>query len=411
MFKSLFPSFLLLLSSSLFATHHESVLGEEGKKTLANQLLFYFASSDVVLSKNELQMQLKNDKKVTGRIYSRIINQRKKTAETNSFIGQTEALKEKRLYSFSRIEIRRAAYEEMMLLGPDIQDLLIESIFSQQDSIRLWVLRCLANYHNEKVALAFSNVIVEGKSVGKGFSMLCKREVAKNLINYLEFEVAKKLFKTCLKDEMNQVRSALLDSIVVNESNKDFIYQSLMQLYNNEVKMIEQKVREYRLLNVTEVLNRQPILATPLINCLEVIFTRAPQVFQKIVLKEELLNHSSLKYVLIKNSKFLKSEDRIKLLKHHLSQKDILTKTIVIKSLSENDEKLFIKEIANILEEQKNDTLLYTTLSLAQKWKSKELVKSIEVLVKKIDDYRKVSNDSGYREKMRGKALKIVSAI
>ena len=412
MLKKLLIICLLFPMINGFCSQKNSVLAAEDKLKATNHLLFFFDSGTVTMNQKQLNVQMNNKTTVAGDIYRRIIKNREDKNSSDNYIDKHELSGNAKSYVFLGTEIKRAAYDEIMMMGEDVQGLLIKSIHSQRDSIRLWVLKCLMNFRNEKVAQAFSNVIVEDRSSKREFSLLCKKLVASNLIHYIEFDVAQKLFKLCLNNKNAEVRSAALRSIVVDDASKPFIAESLKEMYHREYSVIDARVKLYQKYSLAEVIKREPTLMTPFINCLDTIYNTIPEVMAEIKISDDLLLQSSLKYVFIKHNHHLVKESRVKLLKNYFSNNDdVLTKVVALKTLKPEDEKIFFDEVANIIENQKNITLINASLAVAEKWKSKKLKSSIEILVKKIDKYRSETQNKTYREKVRIKALKVNSAI
>ncbi len=412
MLKNILIICLLFPLINGFCSQENSVLRAEDKLKAANHLLFFFDSGTVTMNQKQLDAQKNNHITVAGNVYRRILKNREKELNSNNYIDKFIVSGNEKSYVFEGGEIKKAAYDEIMLLGKDIQGLLIKSIQSQRDSIRLWILKCLINYRNVEVAQAFSNIIVEDKSSKREFSLLCKKLVASNLIHYIEFDVAKKLFKLCLEYKNPLVRGAALRSIIINDSNKLFIKQVLLEMYAREYAIIDARVKLYQVYSLSEVIAKEPLLITPFVNCIDTIYSHVPEAMSEIVVDEELLMQPSLKYVFIKHNHHLPQNARVKLLKHYIvHDNDVLTKIVALKTLKADDEKLFYKEVANIIENQKNITLINTSLFVAEKWKSKKLKSSIELLVKKIDNYRAETDNHSYREKVKAKALKVNSAI
>lgn len=392
---------VLVLSSWLFAERSE--LEKESYRRYANQLLFFFDSDMRVMNQRQIDDLKKEDHTATAKVFLRILEKRKSAKNDREYMNKIQKQEMSGKYMFQSYEIRDAAFEELMLMGKDALDVLLQAVNSSRAAVQQGVLKTLRNYKDDRILGVYHEVMFRDDRGETAFSSMGRQYVAQSVYKYLDNDGGKRIFKKCLFDKDPFVRAMVLESLSHSEKESmSFVVPLLVELTVREKKEVIEAIErlkeredrifikrgsERKMRGFYEILRDKQAILVSYLRGLQALLTYAPEKLSEIDLKPEWWRLSAVGRLLIENEKQLTPEFRKEILSYYLeNSSDISLLRRCMQALGDEDKAHFSDRIREILLQSRDAVVMGEAMRLAGVWQLKECHGRLLEISKK--DYR-----------------------
>jgi HEAT repeat protein len=147
---------------------------------LANDMLFFLASDDQWLTRDQIRHFLSRKGSASSLVYGRLIREREKALEERAEITKKTRSKSDKIL-FKGHEVREAAIAELMALGHEAQGVLLSSIHSARQEVIMGVITALRSLDDQVVLPVLADVLERNKWGATPFTTRVRRHAIKSL--------------------------------------------------------------------------------------------------------------------------------------------------------------------------------------------------------------------------------------
>ena len=167
---------------------------------LAGELIFYLASKDQIVERDQLNHYLSRKGAASSLVYGRLEKERSERLADETHITKSKVGEQDTIF-FKAHDIRKAALQELVLIGPGALKVLVSAVHSARQEVTLGVIKALREFDVEITLPILSDVLERNKWGRPSFTSRVRREALRSVaMIQVEDERWKKIVEGALVD-------------------------------------------------------------------------------------------------------------------------------------------------------------------------------------------------------------------
>lgn len=372
--------FYLLAYGSEMAVASQSQISDEEK---ASQLLFYLASDDVTMGRNQILSIIGRTDTAASSLYKRLYDKEMDRIRKDQKQKKSD-VEEPRVFIFKAWDVREATLREFELLGLSAIPVLRRSIHSARQDLIMGVLKALRKLSAEDTLPILADVLERNPEGQTRFSSRVRQEAILGLRTQdPEEERWKKLVAENIVDLDPEARGlAQATAVLALKSSPDWSRAQLQRALDHELFLLEKYRQKALSWDNIKGFDNDPAKYSSVLQTLEIILENVPSIYPDPF--PELLKSSDsvLRLSLLHHEK-LSENVRSELLRLSMIHSSSVVVLDGLRALVESDRAEFSVAVLEKLKLQTDPAVLSESIRLSGQWNLGKGKSSLEVIAAK----------------------------
>jgi HEAT repeat protein len=334
---------------------------------LANDMLFFLASDDQWLTRDQIRHFLSRKGSASSLVYGRLIREREKALEEGAEITKKTRSKSDKIL-FKGHEVREAAIAELMALGHEAQGVLLSSIHSARQEVIMGVITALRSLDDQVVLPVLADVLERNKWGATPFTTRVRRHAIKSLG---EMKGGDPRWEKMLSDallDLDPVVRLLSREVLVDhkEHHEAFCEKGLQSSFAKELELYGENRLNAQSRGILDVFDSRDLEALNLLRATEALLS-CGWLPKRSIPKEVLGKYDMLRLLLVHHS-LLPVELRQRVIFNALKYPAGVLKLEAMQVLSDEDKDSFAVYVTPLLSIHEDPNVVMKALELSHAW-------------------------------------------
>jgi hypothetical protein len=334
---------------------------------LAGELIFYLASKDQIVDRDQLNHFISRKGAASSLVYGRLDRERSERVQDELSITKT-AVGQKNTIYFSAHEIRKAALQELVAIGPGALKVLVSSVHSARQEVSLGVLKALRGFDAEITLPILSDVLERNKWGRPSFTSRVRREALRSMaLITVDDERWRKIIENTLVDQDAEVRH-LSRRILVDQKGVrgDFSLEGLQFSWNKELDLYTKARGVAVARGLGELFDSKDVEALNLLRSLESLLLIGTMPVRDV--PDEVVQKYDVLRLLMSHVEVLSKDWREKVLSTALAFPAGVLKVEAMRCMIPGDVQMYGSQIKSFLHVHEDPSVLRESLKLCRDW-------------------------------------------
>jgi hypothetical protein len=343
---------------------------------LAGELIFYLASKDQIIQRDQLNHYLSRKGAASSLVYGRLERERSERLLGEASITKIKGEEKDTIY-FGAHDIRKAALQELVKIGPGTLKVLVSSVHSARQEVSLGVLKALREFDTEITLPILSDVLERNRWTRPSFTSRVRREALRSMaLITVDDERWRKIIENALIDLDPEVRH-LSRRILVDQKDlrAEFASEGLQRSWNKELDLYT-KSRDLAVARgLGSLFDSKDVEALSLLRALDSLLLIEEMPIRDCP-EEVLVKYDTLR-LMMSRIEVLDSTWRTKVLNLALAYPAGVLKVEAMRCMVPEDAESHRSQVKMFIDVHEDPAVLMESLELCLEWK---LTPSVEML-------------------------------